>query len=391
LRPVSRPARRVFAAFFLYAFSMGGLYPRLAEVQRTMGVAEGALGLALIGTATGTLLSLTVAGRVLQHLSHRTVLWLLIPLQTLCYALAGRAEGPLGLFVALVPAGLCVGLVEVVVNLEADRVEQQTGRRIMNRAHAFWSFGFFGAGLFAATMSLAGVGPASHLLAVLPLTLAGVALLLGRFEPAPQRRGSHDGVAPHFARPTRAVMALVAVTLAPLVLEGAGIDWSAILLRDAFGATPFVAGLGVTAGALAQAIARFIADPVVERHGPVRVGRWLIALSGLGALLVVLSLAVPVALLGFALIGIGTSAIFPLAMSAAAQRRDRPAAINVAALAQVSFVTFLLGPPLLGWTAQAWGIRSAFGVCLPLVLLSLAAVASLGPARDTTADGGSGH
>jgi len=48
------------------------------------------------------------------------------------------------------------------------------------------------------------------------------------------------------------------------------------------------------------------------------------------------------------MMGVGTSAIFPLAMSAAAQRSDRPAAINVAALAQTSFVAFLLGPPLLG-------------------------------------------
>ncbi|RUX90891.1 hypothetical protein EOA25_32855 [Mesorhizobium sp. M2A.F.Ca.ET.040.01.1.1] len=31
--------------------------------------------------------------------------------------------------------------------------------------------------------------------------------------------------------------------------------------------------------------------------------------------------------------------------AAAAQRTDRPAAINVAALSQISFVAFLLGPP----------------------------------------------
>ena len=51
--------RRVYAAFFLYALALGGLYPRMAEVQRSMGVAEGALGLGLIGTAAGTLISLT--------------------------------------------------------------------------------------------------------------------------------------------------------------------------------------------------------------------------------------------------------------------------------------------------------------------------------------------
>jgi MFS family permease len=64
-------------------------------------------------------------------------------------------------------------------------------------------------------------------------------------------------------------------------------------------------------------------------------------------------------------------------MSAAAQRTDRSPATNVAALAQISFVAFLLGPPLLGAVAQAFGIRSAFGVGLPLVALSFVAAAAL--------------
>ena len=34
--------QRVYAAFFLYALALGGLYPRMAEVQLSMGVAEGA-------------------------------------------------------------------------------------------------------------------------------------------------------------------------------------------------------------------------------------------------------------------------------------------------------------------------------------------------------------
>ena len=50
---------RVFAAFFLYAFSMGGLYPRLPEIRAQMGIGGGALGLALTGVAAGMLVSLT--------------------------------------------------------------------------------------------------------------------------------------------------------------------------------------------------------------------------------------------------------------------------------------------------------------------------------------------
>jgi MFS family permease len=372
------PQTRVFAAFFLYSFSMGGIFPRLGDLQRGMGIAEGALGLALIGTATGTLLSLTFASRLLDRVGYRPALLSLIPLMALAYAAASTASGPALMFMSLVPAGLCIGAVEVIVNLEADRVEHLTGRRIMNRAHAFWSIGFFAAGLVGAGMSQWGVSPQAHLFIMVPLIGVATLLLLGRFEAAPHRSGGNTDKAPRFARPTWAILVLVGVTLSALVLEGAGAEWSAIYMRDVFGAAPFVAGAAVAIGAFTQAVTRFFADSFVERHSPVVVARVLLVILGSGALLVFSAPTGWAALLGFGVMGVGTSAIFPLAMSAAAQRTDRPAAVNVAALAQISFVAFLLGPPLLGFVAQHWGIRWSFGLGLPLVGLSLLAAASLG-------------
>ena len=373
-----KPQTRVFAAFFLYSFSLGGIFPRLGDLQRAMGIAEGALGLALIGTAVGTLISLSFASRILERVGYRPALLCLTPLLALLFALASFAGGPLVLFLSLVPAGLCVGAIEVIVNLEADRVEHQTGRRIMNRAHAFWSIGFFSAGLIGAGLSQAGLSPQAHLLLMVPVVLVSTLLLLGRYEAAPPRSGANAGVAAHFARPTLAILVLVALTLSALVLEGAGAEWSTIYMRDVFGAAPFVAGSAVAIGAFTQAVTRFFADRFVERHSPVVVTRVLLLVLGAGALLVFAAPSGATALLGFGIMGIGTSAIFPLAMSAAAQRTDRPAATNVAALAQISFVAFLLGPPLLGFVAEHWGIRWSFGLGLPLVVLSLAAAGALG-------------
>jgi MFS family permease len=372
------PQTRVFAAFFLYSFSMGGIFPRLGDLQRSMGIQEGALGLALIGTAVGTLISLTFASRILDRIGYRPALLAFTPALALLYAVASLASGPMMLFIALVPAGLCIGAIEVIVNLEADRVEHQTGRRIMNRAHAFWSIGFFSAGLLGALLSQAGITPQMQLLLTVPVVALGTLVLLGRYEAAPHRSGANTDTAARFARPTLAILVLVAVTLSALVLEGAGAEWSAIYMRDVFGAAPFVAGSAVAIGALTQAVTRFFADRYVERYSPVVVARALLFILGAGALVVFAAPSSAAALIGFGMMGIGTSAIFPLAMSAAAQRTDRPAATNVAALAQISFVAFLLGPPLLGFVAEHWGIRWSFGLGLPLVGLSVLAAASLG-------------
>lgn len=372
------PHFRVFGAFFVYSFCMGSLFPRLPDIQHAMGVAEGAFGFSLIGTSTGTLISLTLAGPLLERIGYRRAILALIPLLALGYAVASLAPGPLAFYLLLVPVGLIIGCIELIINLEADRTEHLIGKRIMNRAHGFWSMGFFSAGFVGAWIAGLGISPQIHLFCMIPVIVLFTLLVLGRFEPAPHRPTSSVEAPPRFARPTGAIMVLVAVTLSAMVLEGAGMDWSAIYMRDVFGSAPFLAGLAVAMIAGAQAITRFFADGFVERYSPLVVARTLLAVLGLGTLLVFFASATWMALVGFALIGIGSSAIFPLAMSAAAQRTDRPSAINVAALAQISFVAFLLGPPLLGFVAEHWGIRWSFGIGLPLVALSLLTSHALG-------------
>lgn len=373
--------RRVFAGFALYAFSMGNIFPRVGDVQRAMGVEEGALGLALIGAPVGTLISLTFSGPLVERIGHRRVLLAGIPLVAFFYAIAVQAMTPLALFLLLIPVGLCIGAVEIILNLEADRVEHAIGRRIMNRAHAFWSIGFFGAGLFGAAIAGLGLSPQAHLAVVVPLSVLGVGLLLSGFQPAPDRHAAGAEGGPRFAAPTWPILVLVGVTLSAMLLEGGSMDWSAIYMRDEFAAGPFLAGLAVAMVAGFQALARFFADGFVDRYSPAGVARFMLALLGLGCLIVVLSPAATVSLLGFALIGFGCSVLFPLAMSAAAQRTDRSAAVNVAALAQFSFMIFLLAPPLLGFVAEHFGIRASFGIALPLVVLSLLTAGALGVRR----------
>lgn len=373
------PQMKVFGAFFIYSFCMGSLYPRLPDIQHAMGVGEGALGLALIGAGLGTLISLTFFGPLIEAIGYRRVLLAGIPLLSILYAIASWATGPLAFFLLLVPVGMTIGCIEIIINLEADRVEHAIGRRIMNRAHAFWSFGFFAAGMVGAVVAQSGLSPQWHLALMVPVIALAVLLVLGRFQPAGHRTGSSTEPAPRFARPTSGILVLVCVTMSAMILEGANIDWSAIYMRDTFAAAPFWAGFAVALGAGAQAVTRFFADSFVDRWSPVIVARGLLTILGIGTLLV---FATPVQWLGYvgiALIGVGSSAIFPLGMSAAAQRTDRPAAVNVASLAQISFVAFLLGPPLLGYIAEHFGIRWAFGLGLPLVLLSMIAASSLAP------------
>jgi MFS family permease len=379
------PQHRVYGAFAIYSFCMGNIFPRLPDIQHHMGVPEGALGLGLIGTPIGTLIALTFASPILERIGYRRALMLLIPLLALFYAIASFAPNPAVFFFLLIPAGLSIGCIELIINLEADRTEHLIGRRIMNRSHGFWSIGFFFAGLVGGFIAQMGVPAPVHLLLIVPLAIIAGVLVLSRFDPAPMRAGGNTDAVPRFAAPTIAIMALVAVTLAAMVMEGAYMDWSAIYMKNIFGSTPFLAAMAVALGAGAQSVTRLFADSFVERYSPTSVARVLLSIVGIGVVLVFFAPSEVIALCGFALLGIGTSAIFPLAMSAAAQLTDRPAALNVAALAQTSFVTFLVAPPVLGGIAQGFGIRWSFGIGMPFVILSFIMAGVLGSKRATKA------
>jgi MFS family permease len=375
------PIHRVFAGFACYSFAMGNIFPRLADVQSGMGVTTAALGLGLIGAPVGTLISFTFASPYLDKIGYWRLLPWALPLLAALYALAVQAPSPLILFLMLLPVGVVIGCVEIMLNAEADRTEFMVGRRIMNRSHAFWSIGFFSAGLFGAQVASFGISPQLHLALVVPIVGLGSYLALHDYAPSPPRGAEADHKAPLIVAPTWPILVLVVVTIPAMVLEGASMDWSAIYMRDSFGSDKFWQGIAVASFAVLQGLMRFYADGVVERFSPAALARVLFVALGLGCITVVLSPWPILSLIGFAAMGLGTSAIFPLAMSAAAQRNDRASALNIAALAQFSFMIFLIAPPILGFIAHGWGIRTAYGIALPFVLISLVTAGALGKRR----------
>jgi MFS family permease len=96
-------------------------------------------------------------------------------------------------------------------------------------------------------------------------------------------------------------------------------------------------------------------------------------------LLLVVSNSGPAALVAFAAIGLGVSVGFPLSISAAAARGDRPPAINVASLALIAYSGSLVGPPLVGFVADNAGLRVGMAALLPLLILSGLFAGELGP------------
>ena len=366
------PQHRIYACFFFFAVTTGALMARLPDIQTHLGVSEGQLGLTMIGMAIGSLISLTIGAPIIDRLGFRTTAFFTTLGPAMLFATIPWLPNAPAMFGVLFLVGLLSGALEINLNVEIDRLETRTGKRFMNRAHGFWSVGFFITALFGAMIRQSGLSAGMHMgiLALVVILIGGYLIYGASNEPRPMRTdGAVD--AHRFAFPTIGLLPLCLIGFAAFLVEGAGIDWSAIYMRDVFAAEPFMGGMGLTLFAFFMALMRLTADPIVARFGPRNVAMVMLTLASFGALLVGAAPGAELALLGFALMGAGCSAVYPLAVSAAAQRTDRPAAVNVAALGQVSFVVFFMAPPLLGFVAEFINIRASYLVCLPLLLAGL--------------------
>jgi MFS family permease len=365
------PQHRLYACFFLFAVTTGALMARLPDIQTHLGVTEGQLGLTMIGMAIGSLISLTFGASVIEKVGVRRTAFFTVLGPALLFATIPWLGVAPAVFGVLFVTGLLSGALEINLNVEIDRLEMHSGERFMNRAHGFWSVGFFVTALAGAGIRQSGLSVEAHLGLVAAFVVLVGGYMIWGIVPAPAPLRTQTENTHRIAFPNWGLLPLCLIGFAAFLVEGAGIDWSAIYMRDVFSAQPFVGGMGLTLFAFFMAVMRLTADPIVARFGPRRVAMVLLSIASVGVLMVGYAPMPEVALAGFALMGIGCSAVYPLAVSAAAQRTDRPAAVNVAALGQVSFVVFFLAPPLLGFVAEYLGIRNSYLVCLPLLLAGL--------------------
>ena len=363
------PHQIVFVGFFIYAFSLGAMFPRLDDIQSSLEIDKAELGLLLLCIPLGLQVTLLFADRLVRAISLKNVICLGIP--SICFTqFAAVAVNQIAFFAFfLIICGAFVAVVEVAINLEADRVEHALGSRIMNRSHAFWSIGFFSAAVVGALFSQFKVMLEIHFLLV-----CGIAFLISKiiFEDYIVASPRHTNVTKikKFSLPTGPIFVMVLFTMSAMLVEGASIDWSVIFMREIHSASPFISGFSLAMAAFSQALVRFFGDNLLNKFGPILISVASLFFMFLGIFLVVLSNSSILAILGFLFLGAGSAVIFPMAISIAASRSDRPAETNVASLTQFAFGMFLLGPPVLGFVGEAYSLRWSFSLCIPLLILS---------------------
>lgn len=349
----------VTAYFFLNGAVFTSWYARLPAIQDELDVGAGALGLALLAAPLGLLLAQPVTGAIAARRGSRPLV-AAAPLYMAGVVLPALAVDAPTLALAVLAVGAANGVLDISMNVQGLAVERAGRGTIFNSLHAAFSLGALVAAGLAAVASALGIEPLPHLAAMAALGSAASLVASRHLLPA---EADAQPEARRLARPSRGLAALGAVAFAALLAEGAVFDWSGIYLDDEAGSSEATAPLALAAFSGCMAAGRLWADRVVERSGAAMVAGAgvLLAAGGLG---LALALAEPgPAIAGFALMGVGLSAVFPLALRAAGGEGSA----DLAAVSTVGYAGFLAGPPLIGLLAEASSLRAA--LCLVCALL----------------------
>jgi MFS family permease len=369
---------RIVALFFTHALAAGAIHTRIPDLQELIGLSEAQLGLVLMGQPLGALSMFLFSSAIIERFGPRRMILWLLPGVVITAALASVLLHPLALFVLLALNGVGFSLTNIAMNVEADRVEAASGARVMNTCHGAWSLGFLLTSLLGATLRGLGVSPAVHLWVLAPVLIGLILAVVLPMPSMPPRPHTAQAVK-KLAWPSWATMGLVAFGLGAGLTEGAARSWSIIYLRDSFDVAPFIESLALPALLAAMAGGRLVADRFIDRFGPVLVARRLSALAIAGMVVIVLAPEAWMALLGFLAVGVGICVLYPLMLSAAARLGDRPSSQNVAATTLIFQMVNLGAPLLIGGVAEGFGVRVAFAMLIPLLVLTFAMAGRLRP------------
>ena len=360
----------VTTVFFLNGAVFSSWYARLPDIQEELGIGTGALGVALLGAPVGLLVAQPAAGAVVARIGSRPLVAAAPALLAPVVLPALAVDAPTLLLATLI-VGATNGVLDISMNVQGLAVERLAERRIFNSVHAAFSFGALAGAAAASGAIAAGLEPPVHLAIVAAAGAAGSLTVARGLLPA-EADARPEGA--RIARPSRRLAAVGVVAFCALLAEGSVFDWSAIFMRREANASGALAPAAFAAFSLAMAVGRLSADRTAERFGSAAVARAgaLTAAAGLAVALVTQAPAGGIA--GFALMGLGLAAVFPLSLRAAGEDPEL-AGPALAAVSTVGYTGFLAGPPVIGLLAEVLGLAGALA-CVSGLLVLAAAVAT---------------
>lgn len=372
------PRAFALSAFFLaMGICLASWISRTPSIRDGLNVSISEMGLVLFGLSVGSMTGILGAGPLIRRWDTRRViscgLWLMVA--SMLVLSAGVAiQSPWFATLGFGLFGLGMGLGDIAMNLEGADVEAQTGKHLLHNLHGCFSLGTVVGAIAGISFNAIAFPIFQHLLIV--AILSGVALvrLIGNVPPGfgnESETGGRGIEAPPVWKDAKLLL-IGAFVLAMALAEGAANDWLPLIMVDEYGMDATVGSLIFLAFAVSMTIGRFSGGLILKHFGREAIMFASAVFGGIGLAIVIWSDSIVLAGAAVILWGLGASLGFPIALSAAGDSGPNAAA-RVKLVAVCGYFALLVGPPVLGFAGEEFGLRNALLIVLGLVLVAVLA------------------
>ncbi len=365
----------LFTFFFIPGLLMASWATRTPAIRDILSVSTAQMGAVLFGLSVGSMSGILSSGWLVKRFGTRKVIR-----ASMAAAVAGMAILSLALWVAsplLFAVGLAffggsMGAGEVAINIEGAVVEREMNKTVLPMMHGFYSLGTLAGAGIGMTLTAFGTPATLHILlaavvAITPIVIAISAIPEGTGKDTPEDKQRNKAGVP-FYRDVQLLLIGV-VVLAMAFAESSANDWLPLLMVDGHGFNPTSGSLIYAGFTLGMTVGRFTGGWFIDRYSRVAVVRASALMGAIGIGLIIFVDNAWIAGLSVIFWGLGASLGFPLTISAASDTGpDAPTRVSV--VATTGYLAFLVGPPLLGFLGEHYGLRSAMLVVLGLVLVA---------------------
>jgi fucose permease len=365
----------LFTFFFIPGLLMASWATRTPAIRDILSVSTAEMGAVLFGLSVGSMSGILSSGWLVKRFGTRKVIR-----ASMAAAVAGMVILSLALWLAsplLFAVGLAffggsMGAGEVAINIEGAVVEREMNKTVLPMMHGFYSLGTLAGAGIGMTLTAFGTPATLHILlaaivAITPIVIAISAIPEGTGKDTPEDKQRNKAGVP-FYRDVQLLLIGV-VVLAMAFAEGSANDWLPLLMVDGHGFNPTSGSLIYAGFTLGMTVGRFTGGWFIDRYSRVAVVRASALMGAIGIGLIIFVDNAWIAGLSVIFWGLGASLGFPLTISAASDTGpDAPTRVSV--VATTGYLAFLVGPPLLGFLGEHYGLRSAMLVVLGLVLVA---------------------
>ena len=355
--------------FFIMAFSVGLWTIRIPTIRDQIQTDYLGISYLMVFFAIGSIIAMLGTNYILIKISSKNILiyasltnwllWLPVPFVK-----------DLGTFMFLAFLfGICFGLFEICINLQASKIESREKKSMMAGFHAFWSLGILFGSFLTSLFLQWEISILINILIYIPLMLP-VNIILCFLLNEDKKSLINDKKSIFFVWPLL-IFLLAIIAMANVLTEGSVDTWGALYMKDFINVSGFKIGIATISFNIFMVMGRIFGDIFRDRLGVYNLLLTLMIITIISLLILINFNSILTSIIGFALLGLGSSSVVPITYSLASKINGIDSGIGITIISIAVYGTFIGAPASLGLIANSYGINNIFTAILLVFILLL--------------------